>query len=93
MIGSSCRPFPRTGGDWYRMKGHGTTDQTLPPEFGGGRRPRGVGINCLVALKREAWRIEWLAYIAWPYSVRWGIESAPLLSLFWGVGDHSTICT
>ena len=24
----------------------------------GGRRPRGVGINCLVALEREAWCIE-----------------------------------
>ena len=23
-----------------------------------GRRPRGVGINCLVALEREAWRNE-----------------------------------
>ena len=25
------------------------------------RRPRGVGINCLVALQREAWRNEYLA--------------------------------
>ena len=29
-----------------------------PPSVRGGRRPRGVGIHCLVALEREAWRIE-----------------------------------
>ena len=40
-----------------RRQTYGTIDQTLLPEQGGWR-PRGVGINCLVALQRDAWRIE-----------------------------------
>ena len=31
-----------------------------PPREGAGLRPRGVGINCLVALKGEAWLYELL---------------------------------
>ena len=47
-----------------------------------GRRPRGVGINCLVALEREAWRIEILTALALPvqpqqYARQTRLEAGP----------------
>ena len=50
-----------------------------PPWVGGGRRPRGVGINCLVALEREAWRNEFNCFKL-PVTGRTESFSSPFVS-------------